>query len=168
MIAEDLVASAVDLVGCLTLILLPGVDGAELAVPDSKSTLVHPLALLLVAAEETTLLLITGNVGGVVGETKASVIVDRVSGVVPVLVGVTEAGEVRGKGVAVEEDGMFGVDGADGLVDAIVEGDDAGVGVIGGLVQGVVAGDPLVALVVSSEFLPEPDDAILEVLVIPD
>jgi len=168
LVPEDLVAGAVDLIGCLAFVLLPGINGAELAIPDSESTLIHPLALFLVAAEKTTLLLIAGNVGGVVGEAEGGVVVDRVSGVVPVLVGVTETGEVRRKGVSIEVNGVVGINGADSLVDAVVEGDDAGVGVISGLVQGVVASDPLVALVVSSKLFPEPDDAILEVLVVPD
>jgi hypothetical protein len=94
--------------------------------------------------------------------------VNRISGVLPVLVGVTEVGEVGGEGVGIEEDDVVWVFSADDLVHFVVEFDEAGVFRISGLVQRVVAGDPLVAFVVLGKLGPEPEDTVLEVLVVPD
>lgn len=82
--------------------------------------------------------------------------------------GLAERAEVHAERVAVEEEDVVRVDGADRLLDALVEGDEAGVLLVGGLVQGVVAGNPGVVLVVLGEGLPDLDGAVLEVLVDPD
>ena len=63
---------------------------------------------------------------------------------------------------------MVRVHRADRLVDAVVERDDARVVRVRGLVERVVARDPRVSDVVLRELLPEPDDAVLEVLVLPE
>jgi hypothetical protein len=60
------------------------------------------------------------------------------------------------------------VDGADGGLDAGVESRQAEVLGIAGFVDGVVTGDPGVVLVAGSDVLPEPEGAVLEVLVVPE
>jgi hypothetical protein len=94
--------------------------------------------------------------------------VDRVASVFPVFVSITKVGEVRGEGVTIEKDGVIGVDGTDGFVDAVIECYDAGVCGIGGLIEGVVSSNPFVSFIVGGECLPEPYGAILEVFVVPD
>lgn len=76
---------------------------------------------------------------------------DRVCSVIPILVGISELGEVGGEGVTVEEDDMIGILSTNDLVHLVIKLDDAGVLRVSGLVQGVVPGDPLVALVVLGE-----------------
>jgi len=53
-------------------------------------------------------------------------------------------------------------------VDLIVELDYSGMRGVSGFVKRVVAGNPLVVSIVLSKFFPEPDCAILEVLVQPE
>ncbi len=101
-------------------------------------------------------------------EAEEGVIVDRVGRVVPLLVDVAKVAKVGCEGVAVEEDGVVWVDGADGLVDAVVEGEDAGVFGVSGFVDGVVACDPFVGFEVLGETFPEPYGAVLEIFVVPD
>lgn len=169
LILEDLVADLVDSIGLFPIILLASVDWTPLAVPDAKSTLIHPLTLLLITPPQTTLLFgsTSVNLGGT-GETEEGVIVDGVTGVIPVLVRITEVREVGCKGVAIKEDDVIGILGTDGSVNFIVELHNASVFGVGGFVEGVVAGDPLVALVVLGELSPEPKDALLVVSVVPE
>lgn len=79
--------------------------------------------------------------------------------------GLAEVTEVGTEGVAVKEENVVGVDGADGRLNALVEGQKTSVLLVGRLVQWVVASDPGVVLVVLGELLPNLDSAVLEVLV---
>lgn len=79
-----------------------------------------------------------------------------------------KVGKVRGKGVAVEEENVVGVDGTDGGVETVVPGLETRVRWVAGFVERVVPGDPWVALVVGGELFPEPDGTVLEVLVVPE
>lgn len=169
LVGQDFIARLVDGVCGLSVVLLPGVHWSKLAIPDAETSLVHPFSLLLVAPAQATFLLVSSGVrlcGG--GESEAGVIVDGVRGVLPAGVRIAKVREVGGECVTVEEDSMVWVNGTDGGVDAVVEADEACVGVICGLVQWVVPCDPFVVLVMSSEFLPEPNGAVLEVFVVPD
>lgn len=169
LVFEDLVAHGVDGVCSIPIILPPRIDRAPFAIPHAEPVLVHPLPFLLVAPPEPVLLRLAGHVvlrrGG---EAEEGVVVDRVGRVVPLLVDVAKVAKVGGEGVAVEEDGVVGVDGADGFVDAVVKGEDAGVLGIGGLVDGVVACDPFVGFEVLGEAFPEPYGAVLEIFVVPE
>ena len=79
-----------------------------------------------------------------------------------------EALPFAGEGVAVEPEDVVRVDGADGALDARVECGQADVLRVAGLVDRVVAGDPGIVLVAVGELLPEPDRAVLMVLVVPE
>ena len=98
-----------------------------------------------------------------------------------------EAGEVSGEGVPIEPEDVVRVDGADCGADAVVEGYEAGVFCVqtrvlvgecgrgggrgtrvGRFVERVVAGDPGVPFVVFGQLLPQPDDPVLEVAVLPE
>ena len=63
---------------------------------------------------------------------------------------------------------MVRVDRADRGVHPVVEVDQAGLVRVRGLVERVVARDPGVVPVVLRELFPEPDGAVLEVLVVPE
>lgn len=93
---------------------------------------------------------------------------NRITGVNPTFMGIPELREIRGESVSIEEDDVIGVYGADCGVDLVVELDYAVVFGIGGFVERVVGCDPFVAFVVFGELCPEPEDAVLEVLVVPD
>ena len=169
LILQDTVPFFVDRIGLRSFVLLPGVDGTPFTVPDAQATLVHPLPLLLVATLETPLLRLISDVGfWRVGEAENGVVMDRIRGVLPSLVSIAKVGKVRGKRISVQEEGMMRINLTDCLIDSIVEVDNTGVVRIGGLVQRVVASDPGVVLVVFGEFLPEPDDSVLVVLVNPE
>lgn len=159
----------VDGVCGFTLILLPCIDWTPFSVPHTQVPLVHPFSLLLVAPPQPPALLIGTNIGFWGGrEAVRGVVVDGVTGVFPILMRVAEVREIGRKSVAVEEDGMIGVDRANGFIDTVVERYNTGVGGVGGFVQRVVAGDPFISFIVCGECLPEPNGAILEVLVVPD
>ena len=169
MIFEYLVALLVNLFRFVSVILLPRVDRTPLPVPDAESALIHPFTFFLVAPPESSLLYVTGNVLFRRGrETEEGVVVDRICHVLPLLVHISEVGEIRCEGVAVEEQGMSGVDLANSLVYTIVEIYDASVVRIGWLIQRVVSGDPSVVLVMRGELFPQPDDGVLEVLMSPE
>lgn len=169
MVVEHFVAGLVDRLRLCTLILLASINWAKLAVPDTEAALIHPLALLLVASPETALLVWSASVNlGSAREAEDGVVVDGISSVIPVLVGITELREVRREGVAVKEDDVIGILCTNGSMDFVVEFDEAVVLLIGRLVEGIVASDPLVALVVLGEFCPQPEDTFLEVPVVPD
>jgi len=76
------------------------------------------------------------DVGLAAGEAHVGVVVDGVDAVGE---DVLKTGEVHGVGVAVEEEDVVGVYGADGGFDAGVEELEVGVFGIAGLVHGVVA-----------------------------
>lgn len=159
----------VDAVRGVTLILLPCIDWTPFSVPHAQVPLVHPFSLLLVAPPQPPALLIGPNIGFWGGrEAVRGVVVDGVTGVFPILVRITEVREIGCKGVAVEEDGMIGVDRADGFVDTVVECYNTGVGGVGRFVERVVTSYPFISFVVCGECLPEPDGAILKILVVPD
>ena len=131
--------------------------------------LVHPLPLLLVAPPDAVPLRLAAHVPlRRTGEPEHRVVVDRVYDVLPARVRVPEVREVARERVSVEEERVVRVHGADRLVDAVVERDDARLVRIRRLVERVVARDPRVADVVLRELAPEPEDAVLEVLVVPE
>jgi len=94
--------------------------------------------------------------------------VNRVGRVLPSFMRIAELGKIGRKGVSVKENGMVGVDSANDVVDLVVEFDEPTVLGIGRLVEWVVASNPFVAFVVLGELRPEPEDAILEVFMVPD
>jgi hypothetical protein len=63
---------------------------------------------------------------------------------------------------------MMRVNSADGVVDAIIELDHTCVRGISGFVEGVVPRDPRVVAIVLGEFLPEPNNPVLEIFVKPE
>lgn len=67
-----------------------------------------------------------------------------------------------------EEKDVVRVNGADGLLDALIERYDAHVLLVSGLVEWIVPRDPGVGLVVFGKCFPELDGAVLEVFVYPD
>jgi hypothetical protein len=83
-------------------------------------------------------------------------------------VGVAKVREIGRECVAIEENDVIGVDSANGLVDAVIEGNNACVVRVGGLVEWIVSRDPFVALVMCRELFPKPDYAILVIFMIPD
>ena len=93
---------------------------------------------------------------------------NRVRRVLPILVRLAEMRKVGRKRVAVEEKSVVGVDTADRSVDTVVERDQARLVRVRRLVERVVARDPRVVLVMLRELFPEPYDAVLEVLVVPE
>lgn len=93
---------------------------------------------------------------------------DRVAGVVPVLVRVTEVREIRREGVGVEENCMVRVNRANRGVHLVVECDQSCVLRVGRLIERVVSCDPLVIFVVLRELGPQPEDTVLEIFVIPN
>ena len=156
LVVQDIVAPLVDFIRRVALVLGARIYRAPLAIPDAKSSLVHPGALLCVALRHAGALLFCVRVRlGGVGEAVDGVVVDGVRGVGPAgarIVG--EAGEVRRVGVAVEEEDVVRVDGADRCVDVVVEADESAVVRVGGLVHGVVTGDPLSMPVLINDFSP--------------
>lgn len=93
---------------------------------------------------------------------------DRIGRVLPSFMRITELGKIGRKGISVKENGMVGVDSANDVVNLVVKLDEPTVLGIGRLVEWVVASNPFVAFVVLGELRPKPEDAILEVLMIPD
>lgn len=93
--------------------------------------------------------------------------VNRVCRVRPLLVYVAKVGKVGRERVAIKVDDVLGVDRANGIVHPLVKPDDGRVRRVSGLVQGVVPRDPLVPDVVLRELCPQPDRAVLKVLVDP-
>lgn len=91
-----------------------------------------------------------------------------ISRVVPFLVGVAKVREIRCEGVPVEEDDVVGVNGPNGWEDSVVKIDDPSLVWVSGLIECVVPSNPFVSLVVLCELLPQPNSAVLEILVIPD
>ena len=141
-------------------LLVAAVDRPELADQDRAVQ----RARVLRALEELRL----GLLGAVVRappEPGRHVVVQRPHRVLERHLEHAEVGRVR---VAVEEEDVVGVDRADGRDEAGVEGPDDLAGLVGGLVQQVVARDPGVVLVVRGHGLPEVDDAVLEVPVLPE
>lgn len=128
MILEDLVADLINGIGLRAVVLLAGVHWTPLAIPDTETTLIHPLTLLLVTPPQATLLLGSTGVNlGCIGETEEGVIMDGISGVIPCFVRITEMRKVGCEGVAIKEDDMIGILGTDGSVKFVVEFYDAGV-----------------------------------------
>ena len=169
MVLEHPVSLLVDLIRQLALVLLARIHRPPLAVPHAQPALVHPLPLLLIAPPQTVLL---GLVADVPlrrrGEPEHRVVVDRVRDVLPALMRVPEVREVGRERVPVEEERVVWVGRTDRGVYAVVERDNARVVWVGGLVERVIARDPRVAHIVLRELLPEPDDAVLEVLMLPE
>jgi hypothetical protein len=164
-----MVSSSIDGIRGLTVVRLARVNRAPLPIPHAQTARVHPLPLLFVTPVQPSLLLVAPHVLlGRSGEPEACVIMDGIAGIVPVLVRVPKVGKVGREGVRVKEEGVIWVGGPDDLVDVVVERNEAGVLGVGGLVEGVVARDPLVVLVVLCELAPEPEDTVLEILVVPD
>ncbi len=169
LILQDLVPDFVDLIGLVAVVLLASINGSPFAIPNAKTPLVHPFPLLLVApAQSPQLLSITSISLWCRREAKERIVVDGVRGVLPFLVRIAKVTEIRCKGVSVKENGMVGINGANGVVNAVVKRDDAGVLGVRRFVDWVIPSDPLVAFVVSCKLLPQPDGAILKVLVSPD
>lgn len=100
-----------------------------------------------------------------VREAKSTVIVYRVYRVIEYL---CKAGEVHAKCVALKPENVFGINIADSGDDAIVEGEQASPLDVGGFVEGVVSRDPRISLVSLRNNLPQVDDSILEMLVVPE
>ena len=169
MVLKHQVPLLVDPVSEVALVLPARIHRAPLAVPYAQPALVHPLPLLLVAPPYAVPLRLAAHVPlRRRGEPEHRVVVDRVRDVLPPLVRVPEVREVTRERVPVEEERVVRVHRADRPVDAVVERDDARVVRVRGLVERVVARDPRVPDVVLRELLPEPDDAVLEVLVLPE
>ena len=78
--------------------------------------------------------------------------------------------EIRRKGISIQENDVVLVDGPDSLVQPVVPINQPFMFRVRicRLVQDVVAGDPGIIFVVGRELLPEPDEAVLEVLVSPE
>ena len=93
---------------------------------------------------------------------------DRISSVLPLLVVIPEMRKIRCEGIAVKEDCMMGVNIADGVVDAIVKLDHTCVRGISWFVERVIPRDPGVVTIVFGEFLPEPNNPVLEIFVKPE
>jgi hypothetical protein len=91
-----------------------------------------------------------------------------VAGVDGVLPGFGEHVELGGVGVAVDEERVVGVDGPDRGGQALVERAHHGAGLVRRLVHQVVARHPDVVLVTVGDRLPQMDDAVLEVPVLPE
>jgi hypothetical protein len=101
-------------------------------------------------------------------EAEKTVIMDRISSVLPLLVVIPEMRKIRCEGIAVKEDCMMGVNIADGMVDAIVKLDHTRVRGISWFVERVIPRDPGVVAIVFGEFLPEPNNPVLEIFVKPE
>lgn len=154
-----------------TIVLLPGIDRAELAVPDREVIRLHPLHLTEVAPLDPSLLLRRATVGlRRRREPVARVVVHGIHRVIPLLARLLniKVRKVRGKRVSVQEQDVVRVDLADGRIDLMVPGLKSLVGGVAGLVERVVSSDPRIALEVGSDLLPEPDAPVLEVLVGPE
>ena len=76
--------------------------------------------------------------------------------------------KVRSKCIAVKENGMIRIHSANGIVDAIIKLNHTCMGGISWLVERVVPCNPCVIAVVFGEFLPEPNNAVLEIFVKPE
>lgn len=98
---------------------------------------------------------------------RRSLTVNRVCRVRPLLVDVTKVGKVGGERVTIKVNDMLAVDRTNGIVHPFVKLDDSRVRRVCGLVQRVVPRDPLVPDVVLCELRPQPDGAVLKVLVDP-
>lgn len=93
---------------------------------------------------------------------------DRVRRVFPLFVRISEMREVGSEGITVKEDSMIGIDLSNSLIHTVVPLHNSAVGGVRWLIKRVVTSDPLVTLVMLGKLLPEPDHAILEVLVDPE
>src|SRR5258708_26426697 len=82
--------------------------------------------------------------------------------------GFLEHMKVEGVAIPLQEENVVGVDGSDGLVELPVERFNLSFARIGRLIDGVIASHPGVILVASSDCLPQMNDSILEVLVLPE
>jgi hypothetical protein len=149
--------------------LFPSVNRSPFSVPDTQTPFIQPLSLLLIAPLQPVLLLVGSPIFLIrCREAKERVIVNGISCILPLLVCIPEMREIRRKGIAIEEYNMGRVDGADGVVDSIIEGDNAGMLRVGWFIKRVVTSDPFVILVVLGQSLPEPYGAVLEIFVVPN
>jgi len=164
-----MVANFVDMICCVSVVLSTSIHRSPLAVPYAEISLVHPLALLFIAPSQAPLLDFCARVLFICSrEAKEGIIMDRVGRVLPSFMRITELGKIGRKGISVKENGMVGVDSANDVVNLVVKFDEPTVLGIGRLVKWVVASNPFVAFVVLGELRPEPEDAILEVFMVPD
>ena len=140
-----------------------GVDGAEFAVPDGGGVGELEGRFAGVLGFEASEL--GGGAGkrGSCREPHGGVIVQGVDAVGK------DGGEAlpfASEGVAVEPEDVVGVDGADGGFDAGVECGETEVLWVAGLVDRIVARDPGIISVAGRELLPQPDCAVLVILVV--
>lgn len=170
LILQKQITTFVNLIRLLSVILVTGVDGPKLAVPNWQTPVSHPLCLLEVPSPDSRLLFFRSSIR--VGRRRESievVIVDRVDAVGPAFMELSsEAREVRGESVSIQVDDMFIIDGVDSLDASVVPHLETRVSGIRWLVENVVSCDPRVSFVMFGEFLPEPNGTVLEVFVHPE
>ena len=144
------------------------VHGPKLAVPHRHALFAHIRGLALEGAAEFRVLCFCAGIGRLArdGEALHGVIVARVDGVRER--GLRKLSEVHGVGVAVDEEDMVRVDGADGFLGARVPPYEACVLWVGGLVEQVIACDCGVAGVVGGDGDPEGDGLVLEDAMLPE
>lgn len=172
MVFQQCNSALIDLGGLLyTVVLLPGIDGAELAVPDREVILLHPLDFAEIAPLDFSLLLR----GATVyfrrrRESVARVVVHRVHRVIPLLARLLDikVREIRRERVSVQKQNMVGINLADGGVNLMIPCLESFMGGITRFVERVVSSDPRIPLEVCSDFLPEPHAPVLEILVGPE
>jgi hypothetical protein len=81
---------------------------------------------------------------------------------------IRRAPRIHAEPVALQEQDVVGIDGADGIVPALIERPDRRAADVTRLVDRVVAGHPRMAAIAQSQRLPQVDDAVLEVPVRPE
>jgi hypothetical protein len=140
--------------------IVAGVDRRELADVDGRARAARVLRALqeLLLRRVDVVLVGAAEAGG-------HVVVQRIDGVLQRL---AEEVELRGVGVAVEEEDVVGVDLADGAGQPLVERADDRARLVGRLVHEVVSRHPRLVAIPRRDRLPHVDDAVLEVRVLPE
>lgn len=79
---------------------------------------------------------------------------DRITRILPLLVGVSKVRKVRCKGIAVEKKWVIAINSTNGIIDPVVEFDNSCLARIRGFVEGIVPRNPFVIFVVLRKFRP--------------
>ena len=155
LIFENSVPLLVDTIRLITIVFLPSINWTPLSIPNTKTTLIHPLSFLLITPSQPPLLFITADVLlRRTGETKDGVIMDGICSIFPFLVAISKVREIGCKGVTIKEQSVISVHCSNGFINTIIEIDDASLVWIGRFIQRIIARDPGVVLVVLGEFFP--------------